>query len=68
MRIREHLETQVCSRTHTASQDGRRTCLDLHTVKFGGKLVVDCKHVTILDLLRLGLLGENPLSGFPTGQ
>lgn len=44
------------------------TCLDLDAVKFGGKLVIDCKHVAILDLLGLGLLGENSLSGLPTSQ
>lgn len=44
------------------------TCLDLDTVQFGGKLVIDCKHVAILNLLGLGLLGENSLSGLPTGQ
>ena len=44
------------------------TCLDLDTVKFGGKLVVDCKHVAVLDLLGLWLLCENSLRGLPTGQ
>lgn len=44
------------------------TCLDLDTVQFGGKLVIDCKRVAILNLLGLGLLGEDSLSGFPTCQ
>lgn len=47
---------------------GSETCLDLDTVQFRGKLVVDCKHMSILYFLRLGLLGEYSLSGFPTGQ
>lgn len=45
-----------------------RTCLDLDTVQFGGKLVIDCKHVAVLNLFGLGLLGENSLCGLPTGQ
>lgn len=44
------------------------TCLDLDTVQFGGKLVIDCKHMAIFYLLGLWLLGENSLSGLPTGQ
>lgn len=44
------------------------TCLDLDTMQFGGKLVIDCKHMAILDLLGLRLLGEDSLSGFPTSQ
>lgn len=43
------------------------TCLDFDTVQFGGKLVIDCKHMAVLNLLGLGLLGENSLSGLPTG-
>lgn len=44
------------------------TCLDLDTVQFGGKLVVDCKHMSVLNFLGLWLFGENSLSGLPTGQ
>ena len=44
------------------------TCLDLDAVQLGGKLVVDCKHVAVLDLLGLGLLGEDALGGLPAGQ
>ena len=47
---------------------GLLTCLDLYSVQFGGELVVDCKHMAVLDLLGLGLLGENPLRGLPAGQ
>lgn len=44
------------------------TCLDFDTVQFGGKLVVNCKHMAIFDLLGLWLLGENSLCWLPTGQ
>lgn len=44
------------------------TCLDLYSVQFGGKLIVDCKYMAVLNLLRFGLLGEHALSGLPTGQ
>jgi len=47
---------------------GARTCLDLDPVEFGGELVVDGEHVAVLDLLGLGLLGEDPLGRLPTGQ
>lgn len=45
-----------------------RTRLDLDAVQLGGKLIIDCKHVAVLYLLGLGLLGEDSLSGLPTGQ
>lgn len=44
------------------------TCLDLYSVQFGGELVVNCKYMAVLNLLRFGLLGEHTLSGLPTGQ
>lgn len=44
------------------------TCLDLDPVQLGGELVVDCKHVAVLDLLGLWLFGEDPLGGLPAGQ
>lgn len=44
------------------------TSLDLHAVQFGSELIIDCKHVAVLYFLGLGLLGENSLSGLPTGQ
>ena len=37
-------------------------------MQLGGKLIVDCKHVAVLDLLGLGLLGEDALGGLPTSQ
>lgn len=37
-------------------------------MQFGSKLVIDCKHMAVLDLLGLGLLGEDSLGGLPTGQ
>lgn len=37
-------------------------------MQLGGELVVDCKHVAVLDLLRLWLFGEDPLGGLPAGQ
>lgn len=45
-----------------------QTCLDFHTMQLGGKLVIDCKNVTIFYLLGLGFLCKNSLSGLPTGQ
>ena len=44
------------------------TCLYFDSVQFGSKLIIDCKHMAILYLLGLWLLGENSLCGFPTGQ
>lgn len=44
------------------------TCLYFDSVQFGSKLIVNCKHVAALDLLRLWLLGENSLRWLPTGQ
>lgn len=37
-------------------------------MQLGGKLIVDCKHVAVLDLLGLGLLGEDALGGLPASQ
>lgn len=37
-------------------------------MQLGGKLIVDCKHVAVLDLLGLGLLGEDALGWLATGQ
>lgn len=42
------------------------TCLNFDSVQSRGKLIVDCKHVSIFYLLGLGLLSENSLCGFPT--
>lgn len=48
--------------------DDTLTCLYFDSVQFGGKLIVDCKHVAVLDLLGLGLLGEDALGGLPASQ
>lgn len=37
-------------------------------MQLGGELVVDCKHVAVLDLLGLWLFGEDSLGGLPAGQ
>lgn len=44
------------------------TSLDLHTVQFGSKLIIDCEHVPILYFLGFRFLGKNSLSGLSTGQ
>lgn len=43
-------------------------CLDFDPVQFGGKLVVDCKHVSVLNLFALRLLGKHSLRGLSTRQ
>lgn len=45
-----------------------RTSLDFHTVQFGSKLIIDCKHMPVLYFLGFGFLGKNSLSGLSTGQ
>lgn len=37
-------------------------------MQFGGELVIYCKYMAVLNLLRFGLLGEHALSGLPTSQ
>lgn len=44
------------------------TRLDLHTVQFGSKLIIDCKHMPILYFLGFRFFSKNSLSGLSTGQ
>lgn len=58
----------LSSKGNSAPSWLHNTCLYFDSVQFGGKLVVDCKHMAAFDLFALGLFRENSLGGFPTGQ
>lgn len=49
-------------------ENNSTTCLDFDSVQFGCKLVIDCKHVPVLNLFAFWLLGKHSLRGLSTCQ